>query len=169
MAGADIRDLDRVAVRASVDVVTQMAATDLARPTPCQAWTLRDLLARMTAQHHGFAAAARGDGADLAGWAVDDGWEADPVRAYAAAADDLILAFASDDVTVNEYASGGSQDSAGCPEEVSEFEFTVLHAPSTSAVTNSVSANGIAPIAVRSHERAHQFHRKPGGSSGSRA
>ncbi len=98
MAGADIRELDRVAVRASIDVVSQVVPADLARPTPCQAWTLRDLLAHMTAQHHGFAAAARGDGTDLAGWAVDDGWEADPVRAYAAAADDLILAFASDDV-----------------------------------------------------------------------
>lgn len=97
MVGADIRELDRVAVRASIDVVSQVVPADLARPTPCRAWTLRDLLAHMTAQHHGFAAAARGDGAALAGWAVDDGWGVDPVGAYAAAADDL-LAFSSDDV-----------------------------------------------------------------------
>jgi hypothetical protein len=53
VAGADIRELDRVAVRASIDVVSQVVPADLARPTPCQAWTLRDLLAHMTAQHHG--------------------------------------------------------------------------------------------------------------------
>lgn len=98
MAGADIRELDRVAVRASIDVVSRVVPADLTRPTPCRAWTLRDLLAHMTAQHHGFAAAARGNGAALAGWAVDDGWGVDPVGAYAAAADDLLLAFSSDDV-----------------------------------------------------------------------
>lgn len=32
----------------------------MSRPTPCAGWSLRDLLARMTVQHRGFAAAAAG-------------------------------------------------------------------------------------------------------------
>ncbi len=52
--------LDARAVRASVRVVLQASAADLARPTPCADWTLAELLAHMTAQHNGFAAAAAG-------------------------------------------------------------------------------------------------------------
>ena len=46
-----IVELDRRAVRASVDVVSRVAAGDLRRPTPCSEWSLGDLLAHMTAQH----------------------------------------------------------------------------------------------------------------------
>ena len=62
----DIRDMNTLAVRDSMDVVKQVQATDLTRPTPCAGWTLADLLGHMTVQHRGFAAAARGDGAELA-------------------------------------------------------------------------------------------------------
>ena len=64
MTTPDIRDLDARAVRASVDVVEEITAVDLSRPTPCAGWTLGDLLAHMTVQHQGFAAAAAGRGAD---------------------------------------------------------------------------------------------------------
>jgi uncharacterized protein (TIGR03083 family) len=57
--GRDIVGLDARAVRASVQVVSQASAADLARPTPCADWTLADLLAHMTAQHNGFAAQGR--------------------------------------------------------------------------------------------------------------
>src|ERR1700732_4239867 len=60
--------LDARAVRASVQIVSRASAADLARPTPCSDWTLAELLAHMTAQHNGFAAAAAGDGADLVHW-----------------------------------------------------------------------------------------------------
>ena len=56
----DVRELDRRAVRASVDMVAKVTIEDLGRPTPCAGWTLADLLAHMTAQHRGFAAAAEG-------------------------------------------------------------------------------------------------------------
>src|SRR5580700_10605758 len=56
--GRDIVGLDARAVRASVQIVSQASAADLARPTPCPDWTLAELLAHMTAQHNGFAAAA---------------------------------------------------------------------------------------------------------------
>jgi Mycothiol maleylpyruvate isomerase N-terminal domain len=42
-------------------VLSRASASDLARPGPCADWTLADLLAHMTAQHNGSAAAAAGD------------------------------------------------------------------------------------------------------------
>ena len=86
---------------ASVDVVNTVAPDDLARSTPCAGWRLIDLLAHMTVQHHGFAAAARGGGADLEVWnpaTVTDAVTADPAGAYAAAAEDVLAAFAADGV-----------------------------------------------------------------------
>jgi uncharacterized protein (TIGR03086 family) len=89
---ADIMRLDASAVRASVQVVSQARAADLARATPCEAWTLAELLAHMTAQHNGFAAAATGDGADLVRWQTGAP-AADPAGEYAAAAERVIAAF----------------------------------------------------------------------------
>lgn len=83
----------------SIDIVNTVTRADLDRPTPCERWTLFDLLAHMTVQHRGFAAAARGLGADLRAWDVDtvtDAVTADHVRAYADAAHDVIDAFAAD-------------------------------------------------------------------------
>src|ERR1700685_3712747 len=67
-SAARIVRLDAEAVRASVRVVGLAGPEDLARMTPCAGWTLGDLVAHMTAQHDGFAAAAAGEGADLARW-----------------------------------------------------------------------------------------------------
>ena len=97
----DVRPLHRAAVRASVDVVGAVRRDDLRRPTPCAGWNLLDLLAHMTVQHHGFAAAARGGGDSPAVWAPDrvaDAVAADPAGAYAAAAADVLDAFAADPV-----------------------------------------------------------------------
>ncbi|MFC9970312.1 TIGR03086 family metal-binding protein [Spirillospora sp. NPDC127200] len=89
----DIRELDRRAVQAGVDVVAHLTGADLDRSTPCEGWAARDLLAHMTVQHHGFAAAARGTGGDPAVWAVRPLAD-DPVKAYAAAAEEVLTAFA---------------------------------------------------------------------------
>jgi uncharacterized protein (TIGR03086 family) len=88
----DIRALNRRAVRASIEVVARVTADDLGRPTPCEAWTLADLLAHMMAQHYGFAAAARGEGGNLAVWEVRPVGN-DPAGTYAAAAEHVIQAF----------------------------------------------------------------------------
>lgn len=99
LTNQDIRSAHRIAVLASVDVVNHVTPHDLHRATPCQGWDLSQLLAHMTVQHHGFAAAARGEGADLARWdtaTVADAVSADPAGAYAAAADDVLEAFADD-------------------------------------------------------------------------
>lgn len=97
----DLRPLHRIAVLRTVDVVDTVTASDLDRPTPCAEWTLADLVAHMTVQHHGFAAAARGNGADEAVWnvaTVADAVRADPAGTYATAAHDVLDAFAADGI-----------------------------------------------------------------------
>jgi uncharacterized protein (TIGR03086 family) len=84
--------LDARAVRYSADLVRQVRRPDLDRPTPCAGWNLGDLLAHMTAQHRGFAAAAAGAGHDLARWAAGPLGD-DPVAGYLRAADAVIEAF----------------------------------------------------------------------------
>ena len=97
----DLRPLHRKAVLASVDIVSAVTAEDLPKATPCAGWDLADLLIHMTAQHRGFAAAARGHGADLAVWEpanVAAAVTSDPATAYKSAAADVIDAFAGADV-----------------------------------------------------------------------
>ncbi|SPM31182.1 TIGR03086 family protein [Mycobacterium terramassiliense] len=97
----DVRSPHRTAVQASVDVVAAVTRDDLGRPTPCAGWNLHDLLSHMTVQHHGFAAAARGGGDSPTLWAPDrvaDAVAADPAGTYAAAAADVLDAFADDGV-----------------------------------------------------------------------
>ena len=64
---------------------------------------LADLLAHMTAQHNGFAAAAAGHGADLVRWQTGAP-AADPVPEYAAAAAGVLAAFAAPGVLDREFA-----------------------------------------------------------------
>jgi uncharacterized protein (TIGR03086 family) len=97
----DLRPLDRIAVLASVDVVSAVKIEDLSKATPCAGWSLADLLTHMTVQHRGFAAAARGHGGDVTIWqpaTIADAVAADPAGSYAAAATEVIDAFAVADV-----------------------------------------------------------------------
>ncbi|MDR3662072.1 MAG: TIGR03086 family metal-binding protein [Mycobacterium sp.] len=94
----DLLSAHRTAIQTSIDVVSTVGSDDLKRATPCAAWDLADLLAHMTVQHRGFAAAARGGGQDLATWdpaTVRD--TRDPVGDYASAAHDVLDAFAEAD------------------------------------------------------------------------
>ncbi|MEU0393634.1 TIGR03086 family metal-binding protein [Streptomyces sp. NPDC006208] len=91
---ARLRRLDAQAVRDSVNLIRRTTPGDLLRPTPCSAWTLAELLAHMTAQHHGFAAAALGHGQDLSHWSARPLGE-DPVTQYSDAAESVIAAFAT--------------------------------------------------------------------------
>jgi uncharacterized protein (TIGR03086 family) len=91
--------LHRIAVLESVDIVEAVRLHDLDRPTPCAGWNLLDLLAHMTVQHRGFAAAARGSGADPDVWRPENvrgAIAADPAGSYADAARDVLDAFAAD-------------------------------------------------------------------------
>lgn len=98
--------LHRAAVQASVEAVNAVSLDDLDRPTPCAGWNLSALLAHMTVQHHGFAAAARG-GTDLGVWdpaTVADAVASDPAGTYAAAADGVLNAFEADGVLETTFA-----------------------------------------------------------------
>ncbi|GAA2670511.1 TIGR03086 family metal-binding protein [Streptomyces lunalinharesii] len=92
-----LRRLDARAVRDSVALVNRLAPGDLARPTPCAGWDLAALLAHLTAQHHGFAAAALGRGRDLTHWAVRPLGDDVAVAAmrYRLAAEGVLAAFAT--------------------------------------------------------------------------
>lgn len=98
----EVVELDRRAVRASMAAVERVRDADLDRPTPCSTWSLRELLAHMTAQHAGFAAAAAGRGTDPAAWVVRAA--DDPVSAYAGTAERVLAAFAEDGVEVRQFA-----------------------------------------------------------------
>jgi uncharacterized protein (TIGR03086 family) len=87
------------AVVKSIELVDTVKTGDLDRRTPCKGWDLGDLLAHMTIQHRGFAAAARGQGSDLANWrveSIEDAVRADPAGIYAAAARDVLEAFGAE-------------------------------------------------------------------------
>jgi uncharacterized protein (TIGR03086 family) len=99
----DIRELNRRAVQTSVTLASQVTPADLDRPTPCSEWTLGDLLAHMTAQHRGFAAAARGGGEDLATWEMPSLGN-DPATTYAESAADVLAAFAEEGVLERKFA-----------------------------------------------------------------
>ncbi|BCJ36205.1 TIGR03086 family protein [Actinocatenispora thailandica] len=95
-------ELDSRAVRASSDLVRRVTPADLPRPTPCGDWDLAALLAHMTGQHRGFAAAAAGDGDDLAAWRPVRA--TDPVAAHLAAAEQVLAAFAAPDLDGRRFA-----------------------------------------------------------------
>jgi uncharacterized protein (TIGR03086 family) len=98
---SDLRPMHRIAVLASIDVVSAVTVDDSSRLTPCAGWNLADLLTHMTVQHRGFAAAARGQGADPAIWqpaTMADAVASDPAGTYSAAAADVLDAFAGADV-----------------------------------------------------------------------
>lgn len=84
-----IFELHRRSVDAIRPIVARAGAADLSRPTPCAGWDLRALLAHMTGQDHGFAAAALDDVAVEAFAPRDpDGWASGAtavVEAFAAA------------------------------------------------------------------------------------
>ncbi len=101
----DIRELDRRAVDYSIDLVARLTPADLDRPTPCAAWNLRDLLAHMTAQHHGFAAAAQHRGGDPDAWLERP--LTDPIADYTTAAKAVLAAFAAPDALTTDFEIPG--------------------------------------------------------------
>jgi uncharacterized protein (TIGR03086 family) len=93
----DIRELDRRAMGVTAEIISGITPAQLDSPTPCGQWLLRDLLAHIVGQYHGFALAASGKLTGL------DAFRPRPVGegladAYAAAAALVTKAFAEDGV-----------------------------------------------------------------------
>lgn len=84
---------DRIVVLESVRVLEHAGPADWERPTPCADWNLRALVSHMADQHHGFAAAADGDGADLSHWRALPLGD-DPLGTYRAAVARVVESFA---------------------------------------------------------------------------
>jgi uncharacterized protein (TIGR03086 family) len=100
LASSNMTDLiqcHRSVLESSVAIVGHVTALDLERPTPCSAWTLRQLLAHMIGQNYGFAAAADGNGHDRAVFA-DRPVSDQPAADYAASARRVIEAFGALDL-----------------------------------------------------------------------
>ncbi|MEU0068192.1 TIGR03086 family metal-binding protein [Streptomyces sp. NPDC006332] len=98
----DLVELDRIAVREAVRVVDLARERDWERDTPCAGWTVRRLVAHMTAQHHGFAAAARGAGGEAEHWRERED-ASDPALAHRVAAADVLAAFAEPGVPERQF------------------------------------------------------------------
>ncbi|MFF5029852.1 TIGR03086 family metal-binding protein [Streptomyces collinus] len=103
LSEADLVEADRMAVREAVRVVDLAGEDDWERDSPCAGWTLRRLVAHMTAQHHGFAAAARGEGQDAAHWREPRDMS-EPAKAHRAAAAAVLAAFAEPGAVEWEFA-----------------------------------------------------------------
>ncbi len=90
----DPRALHAQALAIAGNHVEEIGPSDLTRPTPCDGWSLADLLAHMIGQHRGFAMAVRGGEAPAEAYA--------PVRFqpddWRASVDELVAAFAVADL-----------------------------------------------------------------------
>ncbi|RSM79840.1 TIGR03086 family protein [Amycolatopsis sp. WAC 01375] len=113
----ELRILDAIVTRASLDLVTKITPADLTKPTPCSAWTLHGLLAHMATQHHGFAAAAEGE-TDLGHWRLLPLGD-DPVETYRASVKRVLNAFVPHDLADRKFA---------LPEFSTEITFTAEQA-----------------------------------------
>ncbi|MGL5850425.1 MAG: TIGR03086 family metal-binding protein [Phycicoccus sp.] len=91
------------AARQTVELATRADLDQLSLPTPCAGWDLRRLLDHLTTENLGFAAAARGHGADPAVW-VGDLDRPDPVADHVAATETLLEAFAEPGVLQRSFA-----------------------------------------------------------------
>lgn len=126
---SDIRLFDLRALRIAEEVVGQVTVDRLAAPTPCAGWDLARLLAHMTGQNHGFAAAARG-GRTEAAWA-DRSVGAEPGKVFAASVAEVAAAFAEDGAVEREWWLPEVRDGRSFPGRVAMgFHFVdyVVHA-----------------------------------------
>lgn len=129
-AMADLRAYHREAMAVAEAVVAAVDTGALAAPTPCAAWDLRQLLAHMTGQNHGFAASARGETTDLGVWADRPVGE-EPGEVFAASAADVTAAFAEDGVLDRSFWLPEVRTGRGFPASVAigfHLVDTVVHA-----------------------------------------
>jgi uncharacterized protein (TIGR03086 family) len=89
-------DLHRRALGRSVELVDLVRDDQWDLPTPCTAWTLRQLVTHMIQENRGFAAAAGGETVDRSPWTDPVG--ADLRGGYAESAERVVAAFNADGV-----------------------------------------------------------------------
>src|ERR1700712_3451901 len=89
----EIRELDRRAMDVTARIVPLITPDQWDNPTPCEGWLVRDLLAHVIGQYHGFALAASGRPASVEAFRPRPG-TADLVSSYTDAAALVTEAFA---------------------------------------------------------------------------
>ena len=107
----DLRDLrgpDRRVLAVTTGIVEQVRPDQRGLPTPCDGWTVADLLRHMVGNNNGFAAAALGEPPSADVW---DGVDVtDPVGEFAASATRVADAFASVEPLTGTFAVLGYGD-----------------------------------------------------------
>src|SRR5206468_3654846 len=81
--------------------------------TPCGDWTVAELLAHLTGQQLGFAAAAAGHGGELAYWVPV--WTDEPISGYRQACTAVLTAFATPGVTEHDFVLPEIREGRGFP------------------------------------------------------
>lgn len=98
----ELLDLHRRTMAYAAAIVRMVDPGQLGLPTPCTEWDLGQLLAHMTAQNRGFAAAARGDDFDPGAWAETPLSERF-AETFAASAEEVVEAFADDEAAERDW------------------------------------------------------------------
>ncbi|SDE21551.1 TIGR03086 family metal-binding protein [Glycomyces harbinensis] len=99
---SELLDFHRRTMAYAVSIVNTVEPEQLSLPTPCAEWDLGQLLAHMTAQDRGFAAAARGEEFDPAAWAEGPLSERF-AETFAASAEEVVAAFNEPDAAQREW------------------------------------------------------------------
>jgi uncharacterized protein (TIGR03086 family) len=87
-----VLDLDRRALTRTGQIIDAVTTADLARPTPCEKWSLSRLLEHVVNENHGYGNSSMGAPAIVSIWYSAD-LKPDPQRAYQASADWVTHAF----------------------------------------------------------------------------
>jgi uncharacterized protein (TIGR03086 family) len=104
----DLREPNRRVLATTTGIVARVRADQLDLPTPCDGWSVRDLVRHMVGNNNGFAAAALGAPPDAAVW---DGVDvSDPVGEFPASAQRVVAAFASVEPLTGTFAVLGYGD-----------------------------------------------------------
>lgn len=110
----NIRELDRRAMDVTAEIVALITPEQLSAPTPCAGWRVRDLLAHIIGQYHGFALAASGQPTGVEAFAPRP-VTADPLARYQQAAVLVTEAFAEDGVLDRRFHLPEIRDGAAFP------------------------------------------------------
>lgn len=104
----DLREANRRVLATTTEIVAQVRADQLDLPTPCDGWSVRDLLRHMVGNNNGFAGAALGRPPEAAVW---DGVDVtDPAGEFPASAERVVAAFASVEPLTGTFAVLGYGD-----------------------------------------------------------
>ncbi|HEV2886538.1 MAG TPA: TIGR03086 family metal-binding protein [Jatrophihabitans sp.] len=110
----DIRELDRRAMDVTAGIIPLVTPQQWDNPTPCAGWLVRDLLAHIIGQYHGFALAASGQSTSVEDFRPRP-VTADLVPAYTRAATLVTDAFAEPGVLDREFHLPEIRDGGSFP------------------------------------------------------